>query len=182
MNINELAKRIHTLNAKWWIDLETGKPIQRNIGELLALVVSELAEALEGERKNLMDDHLPHRRMPEVEMADAAIRLMDFAAGFKFPLGPVDSRFAASYQLSDNRGEAIFQLMTETVNILRGLRGNIIGFVIGNRITDVLRLIEAYCVKFGYDLWPAIEEKLKYNQTRADHTLEARRAAGGKAF
>ena len=38
------------------------------------LTISEIAEAMEGERKNLMDDHLPHRKMAEVEIADAYIR------------------------------------------------------------------------------------------------------------
>src|SRR4051812_7282747 len=36
----------------------------------IALCHSELSEALEGHRKNLMDDHLPHRKMAEVELAD----------------------------------------------------------------------------------------------------------------
>ena len=35
------------------------------------LIVSEIAEAMEGERKDLMDDKLPHRKMAEVELADA---------------------------------------------------------------------------------------------------------------
>ncbi|XUM19805.1 hypothetical protein ACRAVF_19255 [Bradyrhizobium oligotrophicum S58] len=37
------------------------------------LIVSEIAEAMEGERKSLMDDHLPHRKMVEVELADTLI-------------------------------------------------------------------------------------------------------------
>ena len=42
------------------------------------LMVSEIAEAMEGERKDLMDDKLPHRRMAEVELADAVIRIADY--------------------------------------------------------------------------------------------------------
>ena len=45
------------------------------------LVVSEVAEAMEGDRKNLMDDHLPHRKMIEVELADALIRILDLSEG-----------------------------------------------------------------------------------------------------
>lgn len=55
----------------------------RNIGELIALMHSELSEALEANRKDLFDNHLPHRKGLEVELADCIIRIMDFAAGFE---------------------------------------------------------------------------------------------------
>lgn len=85
--INDMALRVHEANAKWWVDLETGEPITRNVGELLMLSVSELAEALEGHRKNLPDDKLPHRKMFEVEIADCVIRLLDIAGGLGLDLG-----------------------------------------------------------------------------------------------
>lgn len=86
-SLNVLATRVHEANAKWWIDIHTGAPIQRNVGELLMLCVSELSEALEGHRKNLMDDKLPHRTMFEVEIADCMIRLFDIAGGLGLDLG-----------------------------------------------------------------------------------------------
>lgn len=49
---------------------------------MLCLIHSEVSEAMEGIRKGLMDDHLPHREMAEVELADAVIRILDFA-GYK---------------------------------------------------------------------------------------------------
>lgn len=85
-DLNDYAIFVHHANKKWWIDIETGEPIQRNIGELLMLTVSELAEALEGHRKNLMDDKLPHRTMFEVEIADTMIRLFDIAGGLNLDL------------------------------------------------------------------------------------------------
>ena len=85
--LNDLAERVHLANRKWWVDLQTGQPILRNYGELLMLTVTELAESLEGDRKNLMDDKLPHRPMREVEIADAVIRLLDIAGGLKMDLG-----------------------------------------------------------------------------------------------
>ena len=51
----------------------------REIGTRIALCHSELSEALEGARKGLMDDHLKHRKMLEVELADAVIRIFDLA-------------------------------------------------------------------------------------------------------
>lgn len=85
--INMFSAEIHKANEKWWHDLETGEPLNRNVGEMLMLMVSELAEAMEGDRKNLMDDHLPHRQMVEVELADALIRILDFAAGKGLDIG-----------------------------------------------------------------------------------------------
>lgn len=74
-------------DAGWWNDIETGEPIERNKGELLCLIHSEISEAMEGERKNLMDDKLPKRRMAEVELADAVIRICDYAGAYGYDLG-----------------------------------------------------------------------------------------------
>lgn len=81
MNLTELSKLVHAANIKWWQDINTGLPIKRNRGELLALIHSEISEALEGERKNLMDDKLPQYPMPVVEIVDGIIRSLDYLAG-----------------------------------------------------------------------------------------------------
>lgn len=75
----------------WWTELGTGRDLTStgypkvlpnvNVGEKLMLAVTELAEAMEGCRKNLMDDKLPHRTMLEVELADAVIRIFDMSGG-----------------------------------------------------------------------------------------------------
>lgn len=67
------------LASGWHTDLKTGQRKQHNIGERLCLVHSEISEGMEGARKNKMDDHLPHRPMLEVELADAVIRIFDIA-------------------------------------------------------------------------------------------------------
>lgn len=77
---NDVAAVIHGRNAHFYRDLETSRINERNAGEMIALIHSELSEALEGVRKNSMDDHLPTRRMEEVEMADALIRIFDYCA------------------------------------------------------------------------------------------------------
>jgi len=86
--LNELAKRVHEANMKWWIDTSTSLPklLYRNVGELLMLCVSELSEAMEGHRKGLMDDKLPHRTMFEVELVDCLIRILDLAAAHDLDL------------------------------------------------------------------------------------------------
>ena len=49
--------------------------------QAIALMHSELSEALEADRKDLMDNKLTHRKGLEVELADAVIRIMDFSQG-----------------------------------------------------------------------------------------------------
>ena|SRR5690606_4950525 len=81
-NVNELVRLCHGLavDAGWH-----GKP--REIGTDLMLIVSEVSEAMEGARKDLMDDHLTNRKMFEVELADAVIRIFDTAGKYNIDLG-----------------------------------------------------------------------------------------------
>lgn len=75
--------------AGWWNDLHTGEPLeltQERVGDKLMLIVTEIAEAKEGHRKNLKDDHLPTRPMIEVELADTIIRICDLAGALKLDL------------------------------------------------------------------------------------------------
>lgn len=108
MNLNELSKAVHAANIKWWQDPVTGRPIKRNKGELLALVHSEISEALKGERQDLMDDKLPSRKMAEVELVDAVIRILDYAAGFGYDdlQGAFDEKMIYSAQREDHKHEA----------------------------------------------------------------------------
>ena len=75
----DLAHRTAS-DAGWYRDPATGEPIERTFGEVIALMHSELSEALEADRKGLADDHLPHRDGREVELADCIIRILDTAA------------------------------------------------------------------------------------------------------
>ena len=92
--INELVKDIHETNklAGWWDDPITGESLLDNpyvIGTKFMLVTTEVAEAVEGFRKNLMDDKLPQYKMVDVEIADAVIRLFDLAGALNVDLGRI---------------------------------------------------------------------------------------------
>lgn len=55
----------------------------------LALIHSEVSEAMEGDRKSLKDDKLPQYDMRAVELADAAIRCFDTAGAYGYDLGEI---------------------------------------------------------------------------------------------
>lgn len=104
--------------AGWWTTPD-GKDIRENpycFSNKLCLIHSEISEAMEGDRKNLMDSKLPHRSAREVELADALIRIFDLAGAYNMDIGG------------------------------------------------------------------AIMEKMAYNAQRADHSQQARQAAGGKSY
>lgn len=81
MTIKEAIETCHARSkaAGWWEN-------PREKGTSIMLMVSELSEAMEGERKDLMDDKLPHRKMAEVELADALIRIFDYAGYYGYDL------------------------------------------------------------------------------------------------
>ena len=87
--INELRDVCYqaSLTAGWHTDLATGELLDRNKAEMICLMHSELSEAMEGETKGLMDDHLPNRPMAEVEMADTIIRIMDYCGRWNYDIG-----------------------------------------------------------------------------------------------
>ena len=73
--------------AGWYYDQKTGERIERNTGEVLMLMVTELAEGFEAWRRDLMDDKLPHRPGLEVEFADVFLRIADTAKALGLDLG-----------------------------------------------------------------------------------------------
>jgi hypothetical protein len=80
--LNRVAKELRSMNEKWWVNPATGEKLQRNRPEMMMLMVSEIAEAMEGYRKDLQDEKLPHRKAECVELADLFIRLMDYVGEF----------------------------------------------------------------------------------------------------
>jgi hypothetical protein len=111
--INAAMDLVHetSKNAGWYTNVETGLPTKRNFGEVIALMHSELSEALEADRKDLMDDKLTHRPGVEVELADCIIRIFDTAKAMNLDIaGAIIEKNAYNVKRADhkleNRGKA----------------------------------------------------------------------------
>jgi hypothetical protein len=89
-SVNALVAICHKMNKHWWTDPITGEDLRGKdliVPTKLMLTVSELCEAMEADRKDLMDDKLTHRLGLEVELADALIRIGDLGGALGLALG-----------------------------------------------------------------------------------------------
>lgn len=125
---NALVEACHAAskNAGWWVHQASGadliaiitdKAIIKSsfvaragkalVAEKLCLIHSEISEAMEGHRKGLMDEKLPHRSMLEVELADAVIRIADLAGAMQLDLGgAIAEKLAYNATRADHKPEA----------------------------------------------------------------------------
>jgi len=77
MEISEMQLEVHRIAVEhgWW---ENPRPV----GEVLMLMVTELAEAMEAYRNgNQESEKIPGFSQMEEELADVVIRLLDYAGG-----------------------------------------------------------------------------------------------------
>ena len=117
---NAVAAAAHYAAATsgWWKDTETGQDVRSWpkkhldlwISAKLMLIVTEVAEAMEGHRKGVMDDKLPHLPMFMVELADAVIRIGDLAGGLQAQSGVtlgqcITEKMAYNAQRADHKIE-----------------------------------------------------------------------------
>lgn len=175
MNYNEQAKRIHKLNYQWWHD-QNGNKLDRNRNCLLMLVVTELAEACEGIRKDLNDDHLPQYKMATVELGDARIRLLDYSGGYNIEI-PDHSHYNS---FIDELDDDIESQAEGLMYIVTGISDICYGDEEGYNIRYVLNSIAKYSERFNHDIDNAERDKLIYNKTRLDHRIENRMKENGK--
>lgn len=104
MTIHELQETAHSrsINAGWWDTPGT----KETVAAKLCLIHSEISEAMEGYRRDLMDDKLPYRKMIEVELADAVIRIGDLAGYLGLDLeGAIIEKMEFNLSRADHKPE-----------------------------------------------------------------------------
>lgn len=204
-SMSMLSAAIHQSNveAGWWTHhltgesllgnrLDDGRPI-RNNGELMMLIVSELSEGSEGAVDGRMDDKLPHRVMYEVELADAAVRILDLGGARKVDFDGI-LRDLEEFEAFVNvdpawmPDEALMSIVNCVSAAMEGDRKGSLDKRVPTRkafdvgLTRALAAIFAVGEMENLNVMSALQEKWEFNKTRPDHQLENRRRAGGKVY
>lgn len=175
--INKLSEKIYQQNVEmgWWDDPD------RCVYQTLQLVSTEVSEATEGSRKNLMDDHLPQYKMEVVELADAMIRMLDFGG-----------RYELTYTPTGAESPIMGREVSAGANHL-GINLALCDFVkawflekeketLDTFYSAVIDMILNCAANRGYNIALALNDKLSYNSRRPDHKKENREKTGGKKF
>jgi hypothetical protein len=151
-DISKLEKIAHDVHQNavdkgWWPLTTDGKADwgARNVGEILILATSELAEALEVWRdgKNVMESWSGEKGKPEgfpIEMADFVIRVIETMVACKAP-------FAAAFKLTIAHGAAQ-EGLNEVLKITKKDKPNI-----GNELMEISSSIAA---AYHYSILPGV--------------------------
>lgn len=170
MQLIELQNKIHKQNVEmgWWDE-------PRPFSTFVCLFHSELSEAMEGDRKGLMDDHLPHYPMFQVELADFVIRCLDWL-GSKFnTIGYSDMLTIKSETTNTTLIAELHNAVSQAYQAEKdGCHNDAI-----DEIVDAVNVCFGYA-KNKFDLKKIILEKVEYNKHRADHQRENRQGKAGQ--
>lgn len=174
MNINKLAQQVHaqTKAMGWW-----DGDVYVCIYTKLQMISTEIAEATEGERQNLMDNHLPHRKMGEVELADALMRTLDLGEHLELKY-----EYPDAFEMADHLAITHKHLNINHEIIKLYMHLPHISEVTHLYYSGLVDAIITTANQQGYHIFAALQEKLEYNKTRADHQPQNRAKANGKKF
>lgn len=179
----------------WWDDPN------RCVLEVCQLIITEVSEATEGERKDLMDDHIPSRKMGEVELADALIRTLDLCGAYHIqiegeylvhnhdvsPGCPIASNHFFVSRCVCAFGESVKKIACtpsddretqETEPFMCRNQKELAKLHAGVLVATIMEVAR---IK-GYDIIAAMNEKIDYNKSRIDHKRSERQKQGGKKF
>lgn len=176
MDLIDLQTKIHRQNIEkgWWDE-------HRSFSKLTNLNISEVSEAVEADRKDLMDDKLKAYKGVPVEAADGCIRGFDVLAS-------LDNE---SYEASDM---AIAVIKNNPTDVDYLLAFSSWCFSIAwefaelkkapnaakQYIVDAVNALFEVIMIYGHNPVDLMLEKIEFNATRPDHQRENRQGLVGQ--
>lgn len=172
----DLQNRIYQQNvAMGWHD----KP--RSFNTFVCLFHSELSEGVEGLRKGLMDDHLVMYPMVVVEVADFVIRVLDWF-GSQEDVSTLNSHIYSTTVLTMENIDYLAE-MHQSVSAAMYFYDSEGGLdIVEEYLNEAISMAFSMANANGWDLVKIMNEKMVYNQNRADHKRENREKVGGKKW